>query len=95
MKQKKSFGLQALASDGEEEAGLIDEANLEIDGDNLLPAQVNKRGNKPMGMASKSLAVDTFGANENSEEYYNETESYNSRQRNPDFNGTFSEDELE
>jgi len=38
--------------------------------------------------------VETFAGNSNSEEYYNESESDNSRLRNPELAASFSEEEL-
>ena len=83
-------------SDDEDEGALINEANLKIDGGNFFAGQGASKKVKPSLQPLRGLAVETFAGNSNSEEYYNETESDNSRLRlrNPELAASFSEEEM-
>ena len=81
-------------TDDEDEGALINQANLKIDGGNFFGGQVAQKKVKPRLQSQRGLVVETFAGNSNSEEYYNETESDNSRMRNPELAASFSEDEM-
>ena len=78
----------------DEDAALIDDADLQIDGGNFFTGQGHKSKEKAGKVGRPTLDVLALQSNQNnSEEYYNESESDNSRIRNPELASECSEDD--